>query len=321
MRTSPPGLGLRGRLINRLYEGAFERVEGLTRLHPESRRLLHGVEVLRDIRYRDDEEPAHALDVYSCDGFGRPLPIVLYAHGGGFRILSKDSHWGPACAFAKRGWLVFNIDYRMSPHAYPAALEDACAAFVWLTQNAENYGGDLGRILLAGDSAGANLMTTVALAACWPRVEPHAREVYETGIVPRLLSPSAGFLQVSAPERYLRRRDLPWWIKDRVEMVSRTYLPDGRGEDLADPLCFLERASAPERPFPATFLGIGSADPVADDSVRMGAALERLDIPVSVRRYDGGFHAFNVVPWRALARRYWADQEQFCRLHLRASAD
>ena len=51
---------------------------------------------------------------------------MLYVHGGGFRILSKDTHWIMGLAFARRGFLVFNIGYRLAPkHPFPAAIADA----------------------------------------------------------------------------------------------------------------------------------------------------------------------------------------------------
>jgi alpha/beta hydrolase fold len=58
---------------------------------------------------------------------GPPWPIVFYVHGGAFRILSKDTHWVMALSFARRGFVVFNVSYRLAPkHRFPAPLEDVC---------------------------------------------------------------------------------------------------------------------------------------------------------------------------------------------------
>ena len=52
-------------------------------------------------------------------------PVVLYIHGGAFHYLSKDTHWVLALMFARRGYVVFNIDYRLAPvYPYSAAIED-----------------------------------------------------------------------------------------------------------------------------------------------------------------------------------------------------
>src|SRR5262245_57988665 len=83
------------------------------RLHPAARPRRHGVQVLRDVRYADGHGADRLLDVYQPVGRPGPLPVVLYVHGGGFRILSKDSHWMMALAFARHGYLVFNINYRL----------------------------------------------------------------------------------------------------------------------------------------------------------------------------------------------------------------
>ena len=57
---------------------------------------------------RDTGLLEHRLDIYRPRESSGPLPIVLYIHGGGFRILSKDTHWVMGLAFARREFLVFN---------------------------------------------------------------------------------------------------------------------------------------------------------------------------------------------------------------------
>ena len=68
---------------------------------------------------------------------------MLYIHGGGFTQLSKDTHWVMGLAFASRGYMVVNASYRLAPrHPYPAALEDASAAYCWTARHVESLGGD-----------------------------------------------------------------------------------------------------------------------------------------------------------------------------------
>ncbi|MEO5731249.1 MAG: alpha/beta hydrolase, partial [Byssovorax sp.] len=177
---------LRRRLGAILVDNAFRGAASAGRLHPLARPERHSVEVLRDIPYRREGGREHKLDIYRPTGRKGPLPIVLYVHGGGFRILSKNTHWIMALAFARRGYLVFTIDYRLAPrNPYPAAPEDAAAAFAWTVQNAERYGGDPARIFLAGESAGANLITSLAIASSYERPEPWARVVFDLDVRPR----------------------------------------------------------------------------------------------------------------------------------------
>jgi acetyl esterase len=248
--------------------------------------------------------------------------VVLYVHGGGFRILSKDTHWVMALAYARRGYLVFNISYRLAPrHPFPAALEDASAAYAWVARKAASYGGDLSRFMLAGESAGANLITALTLASCYERHEPFARQVYDTGLVPRVTLPACGIFQVSDTARFGRRRRIPVWLGDRLHEVESAYLRGHEnardGElDLADPVVFLERGLKPARPLPPFFVPVGTKDPLLDDTRRLAAALEQLGVPVEARYYPGEVHAFHAMVFRRRAREHWAHAYAFIDRHL-----
>jgi acetyl esterase len=278
----------------------------------------HGVEVLKDIPYAEGGGRDHLLDVYRPARRDGPLPVVLYVHGGGFRILSKDTHWLMGLAFARRGYVLFNINYRLAPeHRFPAAVQDACKAFSWVVHNSERYGGDLSkRWVLAGESAGANLVTGLAVSACFERPEPWARQVYETGRVPDSVIAGCGMLQASDAERFSRQRKLPDWVSDRLEEVTASYLgPEyidrQSGEDLADPLCLLERDSPPARDLPRFFAPVGTRDPLIDDTRRLERALARRGVTCEARYYRGEVHAFMAFIWRKQARRCWADTFRF----------
>ena len=286
-------------------------------LHPMARQWREGVQVTRNVAYIDDGREDHTLDVYRPSDRHGPLPVMVYIHGGGFRILSKDTHWMFGYGFARRGWLVFNINYRLAPrYRFPAALEDAAAALRWVVEHASTYGGDPERLALGGESAGANLILSLALAGCWPRPERYAQDVFALPVRPRALVPACGLLQVSEPERYLQNADLPAWVRARVQAICRGYLPDDSGDPdrfaLADPLRFLESAGAPQRPMPPVFAPCGRADPIADDSRRLGLALARLGVPYEQPWYDG-HHAFHAIIWTAAAKACWADQDAFLR--------
>jgi acetyl esterase len=292
-----------------VVDNAFRGLARLGRLHPKSDPVRHGVEVLRDIAYQPTGSAAHTLDVYRPADRREPLPVVLYVHGGGFRILSKDTHWLMGLAFARRGYIVFNINYRLAPaHPYPAALEDASAALLWVHAHAARFGGDPARLVLAGESAGANLVTSLAIAAAWRREEPFARAVYDADIRPRAVVPACGLLQVSDCDRFRRRRRLPPYILDRLEEVSESYL-GGRCTDvhLADPLVFLENAPVAGRPLAPFFTFVGTRDPVLDDTRRLHKALTRLGTPCEVRYFPGEVHAFHAFLWRPAALQCWRE--------------
>ncbi len=97
----------------------------------------------------------------------RPLPVVLYLHGGGWVFGSLETHHVVCAELAHRsGCLVASLDYRQPPEfPFPAALDDVWASLHWLHQGAREYGGDPARIGVAGDSAGGNLAAAAAIKA------------------------------------------------------------------------------------------------------------------------------------------------------------
>ncbi|MFD6454324.1 alpha/beta hydrolase [Nocardia sp. NPDC060220] len=107
------------------------------------------------------------LRVFRPHHDGEPLPVIVFAHGGGFVFCDLDSHDEFCRSMAAGvGAVVVSVDYRLAPeHAGPAAHDDMFAALRWTAANAGDHGGDPSRIAVAGDSAGGNLAATVAIAA------------------------------------------------------------------------------------------------------------------------------------------------------------
>jgi acetyl esterase len=314
---------LRGHAGAFLVDNAFRTAARMGMLHPDAHPTRHGVEVIRDVPYRDTGSDDHLLDIYRPAGGPGPFPVVLYVHGGGFRILSKDTHWIMGLAFARRGYMVCSINYRLAPrHRFPAAIEDVCAAYTWLATHGARWGADTQRLVLAGESAGANLVTALAVCTSYKRPEPYARAVFDTGLSPKAVMPACGLLQVSDTERFSRRRKLNAFIADRVDEVSRAYLgalaarTGDPSIDLADPLCVLERSAPPDRPLPPIFAGCGTKDPLLDDTRRLKAACDALGAPCRMEIYPGEIHAFHAMVFRPAARRFWMHTYEFLEQHV-----
>ncbi|HYC02070.1 MAG TPA: alpha/beta hydrolase [Azospirillaceae bacterium] len=97
----------------------------------------------------------------------RPVPALLFLHGGGWTVGDLDSH-DALCRqlAAATGHAIVSVDYRLAPeHPFPAALDDAWAALLWLQANAAALAIDPLAIGVAGDSAGGNLAAVLALRA------------------------------------------------------------------------------------------------------------------------------------------------------------
>lgn len=311
---------MRKRAGAKALDGSLRLLSRIGKLHPAANPGRHGVRVIRDLPYLPSGERAHLLDIYQPPG-DAIRPALLYVHGGGFRILSKDTHWMMGLAFARHGYTVFNINYRLAPKfPFPTGLEDACAAVQWVMTHAAEYGADARRMVLAGESAGANLVTSITLASCIRRPEPFAQAIYELDPSIRAVLPACGVFQVSNPERFAQKKQLPVWLTDRLYDVCHGYLPDSSGEPdryaLADPVCLLERLERSDRPLPPFFAPVGTKDPLIDDTRRLKQALARLGGTCEAPIYVGGVHAFHALLWRKQARLCWRDQYRFLDSHL-----
>lgn len=95
-----------------------------------------------------------------------PAPLMVYLHGGGFVLGDLDTHDEPCRILCRHaGVHVLSVDYRLAPeHPFPAAVEDAEAAFAWARAHAAPLGADPERVTIGGDSAGANLAAVAAIA-------------------------------------------------------------------------------------------------------------------------------------------------------------
>ena len=319
-----PWTRLRQRLGGGLIRLGCEGLANVGKYHPAARRYARGLEVTRDIRYGPDDAPHHRLDVWRRRDLASDAPAVLFIHGGGFRILSKDTHWLMALLFARAGYVVFSINYRLAPrHPFPAALVDTSLAYRWVQAHGASFGADLSRLAVAGESAGANLTLGVTLSACYPRPEPHAHAVFATGLVPAAILPLCGIFQVSDPARRWAQRPIRRLFADRIGLVCSEYLgPWGTNPrfetELADPVRVLERGERPARPLPPTYLAVGTRDPIEEDTPRLARALEALDVPVRLDVYPGEPHAFHALVWRAAARHCWKSQLAFLSAQLEA---
>ena len=297
----------------RVVDGFFASMSKMGRALPSASPERHGVEQVENLSYGPHGE-ANLLDIWRPTPCAGNLPVVLYIHGGGFRALSKDSHWLMGLILARRGYLVVNINYRLSPeHAYPAHIQDACAAWLWTLENVALHGGDPGRMVVAGESAGANLTMALTVACCYPRPEPWARAVYEAGVVPKVVIPTCGIFQVSDVQRYRRAGLTSRFLQAVLDDCEDCYLPGEaqRAEPgLADPVCIIEQ-EAPDRALPPAFLAVGGLDPLKEDNRRMAQALLDRGVEAADRVYPGEIHAFHALVFRKRARQCWRETLEF----------
>ncbi len=214
-----------------------------------------------------------------------PLPLVAYAHGGGW-MLGTLNAFEPLCrALANAsGAVIAIIDYRLAPeHPFPAAADDVDAAVRWLAAHAAELGADARRLAIAGDSAGGNLATVTA------------RRLRDEG------GPELRFQALIYPVCDYSF-DTPSYRENSVgvglstasmERFWESYL---QGADGTQPDASPLRADLAGLP-PALVLTV-PADVLRDEGEAYARALAQAGVPVTVLRYDGAVHGF----FRWLAR-------------------
>ena len=104
------------------------------------------------------------LDFWEPKDNDKPLPTVIYIHGGGWFFGDRTGATPQLLPYFQRGWNVVNVEYRMSGQSLaPAAVEDSVCALRWIYRNAKQFHVDTERIIVTGHSAGAHLSLMVGM--------------------------------------------------------------------------------------------------------------------------------------------------------------
>ena len=112
--------------------------------------LLPGVKALKDLAYGKASGRAMLLDVYLPEKGDKPLPLIIWIHGGAWVAGSKDNP-SPALRFTTNGYAVAHVGYRLSQEAkFPAQIHDCKAAVRWLRTNAAKYNLDPNKFVAWG---------------------------------------------------------------------------------------------------------------------------------------------------------------------------
>lgn len=209
-----------------------------------------------------------------------PFPVVVYYHGGGWVIADKNVYDAGARALSKlSGAVVISIDYRLGPeHKFPAAHDDAYAAYEWALANAASLKGDPRRIALAGESAGGGLAVATAMAAKQKGVQAPAAVIAVYPIAGTDTT-TASYIE-NAEAKPLNRAMMSWFFEN--------YLNDPR--DREDPRINLVAADLAGLP-PTTIIN-AQIDPLRSDGELLAQRLRSAGVPTEQRTFDGAGHEF-----------------------------
>jgi acetyl esterase len=218
-----------------------------------------------------------------------PGPLLVYFHGGGWVQGSVDTHDAGCRLLAHlSGVRVLSVDYRLAPeHPYPAAVEDAIAAYAWAAENAARLGADRARLAVGGDSAGGNLAAVVALAARDADALPDA--VFQLLLYPVTdVAAKAASYRAFATGYLLTESGMDWFVGK--------YLPDAarRADVQASPL------RAPDLSgLPSAYVASCLPDVLRDEGEAYAARLRAAGVAVATQRHDLVHGFFNLTAARS----------------------
>lgn len=234
----------------------------------------------QDIPYGSDRQQFARIYKPAMAKGGKPMPVVVYYHGGGWVIATVDTYDATPRSMAKAlNAIVVSVEYRHAPEfKFPAQHEDAAAAYRWTLQNAASWGGDPARVALAGESAGGNLAVATAIFArdnnlAAPR---HILSVYPIANSSMTLPSRAD----SFNAKPLNTPALPWF----GHYYSKTKA------DMQDPRINLVAANLRDLP-PVTIIN-AQIDPLRSDGDTLTAALRNAGNRVEQKTYPGVTHEF-----------------------------
>ena len=236
------------------------------------------------------------IHVFTPEGKG-PFPIMLYYHGGGFVIADTKVYEATPRGLAKLSQaIMISVDYRRAPeNKFPAAPEDAYAAYLWTLEHAKEINGDPLRVAVGGESAGGNLATVVSMMARdkKARLPLHQLLVYPV-VNDDMNTPSYATYAAAKP---LNKPMMAWFFKHY-------------GADPASPYALPMKAASLKGLPPATIIG-AEIDPLQSEGMAYAERLKKEGVTVLYKNYKGVTHEFfgmaAVVPAARDAQQFAAD--------------
>ncbi|WP_245628058.1 alpha/beta hydrolase [Shouchella shacheensis] len=214
-----------------------------------------------------------------------PHPVVMYYHGGAFMegFGSIETHDNIIRALAARtDAIVVAPSYRLAPdNPFPTATQDSYDALKWVHEHAKVLGADPNRLAVAGDSAGGNLATVVAMMA---------RDFNGPNIVAEaLLYPLTTFEDQTFVSRDMYSSGYYLLSRGVMERAREAYTPQ---EEMWHSPYTSPLAAADLSNMPPTLLITAQFDPLRDEGEAYGVKLAESGVPVQAIRYDGVMHGF-----------------------------
>lgn len=236
---------------------------------------------------RTNGEPSIRIRIYKpLKASGKPLPVMLYCHGGGYALGNPEQSDSIMKDFIdKKDCIIVAPDYRKSINApYPAALDDCYDTLKWIKENTEQLGARSDQIFVVGHSAGGGLTAAVSLLA---RDKKEVNIAFQMPIYPMIDDkrnlPSA--VDNNAPFWNSKLNAFGWdlylgKLKTNGEEIP-AYAAPARAENYHD--------------LPPTITYVVDLEPFRDETIAYVDNLNKAGVATKFKIYPGCYHGFDVV--------------------------
>ncbi len=245
--------------------------------------IQQNVRVVPDIVYGNQGIDNSIMDIYYPTKGKGSLPVVLWIHGGGFVLGDKEVTKEYAMTLANQGYVVANINYALAPeHKYPTPIIQVNQALQFLKGNVAKYGGDIDRLFIGGNSAGAQMASQIAAMIS------NSQFSSSMGITPA----------VSRNELHGVILFCGMYDMDTLKLAGTTFagasmetfmwsytgVRDYQNYSKADEISTVKHVTSN---YPAAFVSVGDADPLQPQSIELLKVIRSHGVDVDAVLFNG----------------------------------
>jgi acetyl esterase/lipase len=272
--------------------------------------LPPGIQFIPELIYARTADRPLTLDLYLHENAPAPQPLIVYVHGGAWRMGSK-SDCGEALELLHDGFAVASVGYRLSQEAiFPAQIHDVKAAVRWLRANAQEHNLNPGRFGAWGPSAGGHLVVLLGLTADFKEWDHHGDHIESADF--SVSSAVQAVCDWFGPTDFLRMNDLPG-VQDHnapdspeSQLVGAPIQQHPGLVAWANPINYVHPGTfAQSGPLPPFLICHGDQDQVVIplESHLLHAALEQAGCASTLVIVPGAGHGFNGDAYREMVEK------------------
>lgn len=233
------------------------------------------------VEYARPGGKALTMDISAPEGDG-PFPCLMVIHGGGWFMHTNTVMEGMSRYITNRGYVVFNINYRVVPDVVMLDIANDClGALVWIKEHAGEYHGDPSRLAVTGDSAGGHLTALLVTSANDPAFHPTypGKPGADRSITCAI--PTYGVYELSDKPRLIR------------VVVGKKKEQDPALFALLSPIRHVRKDLPPQ------LVLVGDKDGLYQENMNYVEALRKVGAPVELEVFPGLGHAFLNYYWES----------------------